>query len=159
MPRKRKKWLWADAFLPAFNLPAGGRTVVDLTSPIRAVVPSIANYTVTGVFGEVNLSSSGASQLSTVVHAMTVVNEQAFNIGGTACPNPATDFAPWLYFMSTGFRGRTAAADGGLTIPISVQSKRRLDETDQRLVWLVNNYSGLDTITVQFWFRFLIDQR
>jgi len=158
MARRRKKWLWADAAIAQVQVNAGARLAADLTSPIRAQVPSLANYTVTGIFGELSFKTTAASQSNSIFHALTVVTAQAMVAGATAIPDPADDFAPWLYWMASGISGRTTAGDGDIRIPFHVASKRRMDETDMRLAFSMTNHSG-DNILMQAWFRFLIDQR
>ena len=149
MLRRRKKYLWAPFGVGIQALAASAAVSVDLLSFIRTAVPSINNFTVVRIRGfyGVRRTAVGTS-MNLYDVAIIVVTQPAFDAG--ASPDPENDDASYMFRESpvwTPGNVRETAVGTFTTFhqlyQIDAKAKRRVDQADNTLVWVIKNRQAL----------------
>lgn len=152
MARRRSKLLWAAFGTGTQALAASAAVSVDLLSLIRAAVPSINNFTVVRIRGFWFVSPTIANTNPLFYEAgMVVITQPAFDAG--AAPDPENDDASYMWRETAiwnPFLMRETSAGAftpGIQLyQIDVKAKRRVDQADNTLAFMVKNRQGVASL-------------
>ena len=149
MPRRRKKYLWAPFGVGIQAFAASAAVSVDLLSLIRTAVPSINNFTVVRIRGFYGVRRTAVGTSMNIYDvAILVVTQPAFDAGAT--PDLENDDASYMFRESPVWTpGNVKETAAGVFTTyhqmymMDVKAKRRVDQADNTLVWVIKNRQAL----------------
>ncbi len=143
-PRRARQWAQRIANGTIIAATHAGQIAFNLLSEIETDLGyEQHNITISALNFNINyrLTASAIGDDTTVSAGVALVGEDAYGIGTTALPDPATDHADWM-FWDTRTLTSTLASDGdeqvfNSQLEIRNRSMRKMRENHQRLVCIV----------------------
>jgi len=143
---------WFNAITDPATVAAGASAVVDLAVGYRDVAGGVGRKgcTLTRIIGTVRVNSTDASLSAEGTFGFVKYREDA---GLANVPFPSSDDdAPWLYWKRRVF---LPASDSGQHIELDVKSQRKFNESDDNLLFVIQNDDATQSLEFALGLRML----
>lgn len=145
----RRKLIWARQPAVDGNIPVGGTTQVDLLANFETLYGAqLIGCTVMRIRGKVSVASavSAPATSAPLPSVMGILVTNGTVIPGTVAGPIASPYEDWMMYDSAYLSHGSELIAPGLPslalVEFDVKSMRKIDELQQRLLWVIQNHPG-----------------